>query len=76
MSGSGETTLPTISTTDLTEADVRLLRDAVYGVPSGDMNWIACRAPGGEHGKGWMHPDNVAWLRAHQRDLPYRATPK
>lgn len=60
-------------TPPLTEADVRKLRDTVFGKPCSDANWAACRMPGGEHGKGWLHPLNVEWLRAHAHPLPYNA---
>ena len=40
----------------LTEREVRALRDQVYGKPSTDNNWEACK-------RRWMRPDSVAWLR-------------
>lgn len=39
----------------LTEAEVRTLRDCVYGHPSSDHNWEMCR-------ENWMRPDSVEWL--------------
>jgi hypothetical protein len=39
-----------------TEAEVRAMRDRVYGVPSSDNNWDGCR-------DGWMQPEAIAWLR-------------
>lgn len=37
------------------EAEVRSMRDAVYGVPATDHGWDQCR----EH---WLKPSEVAWL--------------
>jgi hypothetical protein len=37
------------------EAEVRALRDAVYGKPSTDGNWNACSG-------AWMRTENIAWL--------------
>ena len=39
-----------------TEAEVRALRDLVYGVPSTDLNWEYTK-------KNWLRPDMVNWLR-------------
>jgi hypothetical protein len=39
----------------LTEAAVRTMRNLVYGKPTTEANWEACR-------EGWMRPDSVAWL--------------
>jgi hypothetical protein len=46
----------------LTEAQVRALRDEVYGgTPSSDKNWEGCK-------DAWMQPDEILWLqRAKQR---------
>lgn len=41
-----------------TEAEVRALRDAIYG-PGSDNNWDNCK-------EAWMRPENIAWLRANQ----------
>lgn len=41
-----------------TEAEVRALRDAVYGQPATDKGWDACKSK-------WMQPDSVQWLREH-----------
>lgn len=46
---------------DPEEQHVRALRDAVYGQPSGDKNWDACR----EH---WLRPDSVRWLREKTKE--------
>lgn len=43
----------------ITEAEVRALRDLVYG-PCTDNNWAACR-------DGWMKPENIEWLRRQSR---------
>lgn len=43
----------------LTEADVRALRDLVYGQSSTDRNWEACK-------EEWMRPENLAWLQAQK----------
>ena len=40
----------------ITEAEVRAMRDEIYGKPSTDKNWDGCR----EH---WMTPENIQWLR-------------
>jgi len=37
------------------ESKVRAMRDKVYGVPTTDGNWDACR-------NGWMHPESIKWL--------------
>lgn len=53
-----------------TEAEVRALRDTVYGVKSGDANWAASRdyqCTGGH--LGWMAPENTKWLKAHTAPL-------
>lgn len=39
-----------------TEAEVRALRDAVYGVPSTDNNWEMCK-------ENWMRPESISWLK-------------
>jgi len=38
-----------------TEAEVRALRDRVYGHAATDRNWNGCK-------ENWMHPDNIRWL--------------
>jgi hypothetical protein len=38
------------------EAEVRTLRDQVFGQSSTEKNWAGCR-------EDWMRPDSVAWLR-------------
>ena len=43
---------------NLPEAEVRLLRDAIYG-PTTDRGWEACK-------HNWMKPENVRWLITHQ----------
>ena len=43
----------------ITEAEVRALRDRVYGQPSTDKCWNAC-------GKYWMTPENIAWLKSQK----------
>ncbi len=51
-------------TTDLNEAEVRALRDQVYGKPSGDENWRYTR-------QNWMRHDSIEWLKKHaQRKTP------
>lgn len=42
----------------MTESEVRALRDAVYGVPTTDGNWEACK-------ENWMRPGSIAFLREH-----------
>jgi len=46
-----------IAATQLTEAEVRALRDRVFGEASTDNNWEACKHL-------WMRPDQIAWLLA------------
>jgi hypothetical protein len=43
----------------LTEAEVRALRDCVYGHTCTDVGWDRCR----EH---WMTPENIAWLKSQK----------
>lgn len=38
------------------EAEVRAMRDLVYGVPSTDLNWDYTK-------KNWLREDSIAWLR-------------
>jgi len=45
-----------VATEQPTEAEVRALRDQVYGHPATDRCWDAC-------GKIWMQPENLAWLK-------------
>jgi hypothetical protein len=45
----------------LTEAEVRALRDRVYGKPISDNEWATARPH-------WMSPDGIMFLRAH--DFP------
>lgn len=47
---------------NLTEAEVRVLRDRIYPNvkdSDGNANWAACKDK-------WMEPDNVRWLLEHQ----------
>ncbi len=44
-----------------TPAEVRALRDRVYGKPISDREWETC-------GPNWMRPDGIAFLKAH--DFP------
>lgn len=46
----------TAPATNLADAEVRALRDRVYGIPTTDNNWDACR-------QVWMKPEEVAWLQ-------------
>lgn len=46
-----------------TEAEVRALRDKVFGAPITDNEWQTCRSH-------WMKPIETAWLVAH--DFPIR----
>jgi hypothetical protein len=39
---------------ELSESEVRALRDAVYG-PCTDKAWDACK-------NAWMNPDSIEWL--------------
>ena len=47
-----------MQTIPITEAEVRALRDLVYGKPSTDKNWEACH-------EAWMTKENIQWLREH-----------
>ena len=52
-----------MNTKPITEAEVRAMRDQVYGKPSADKdekNWNGCR----EH---WLTPENIQWLREHSQ---------
>ncbi len=40
----------------MTEAEVRALRDRVYGQPISDKEWAHCR-------EKWMTTENMRWLR-------------
>ena len=51
----------------MTEAEVRALRDRVYGHISTDKNWERCRVD-------WMHPANIAWLLTKDAS-PLKARP-
>ena len=44
------------STTAFTEAEVRVMRDQVYGITCSDRNWEGCR-------EQWMAPENINWLK-------------
>ena len=41
------------------EADVRRLRDRVYGQISTDKNWEACK-------DAWLKPENIKWLKTQK----------
>lgn len=50
---------------EVSEAEVRRLRDNVYG-PTSDDGWRAC-------GPNWQKPENIQWLRsrpANQQPKP------
>jgi hypothetical protein len=47
----------------LTEAEVRALRDRVYGLPTSDNNWDACR-------ESWMRAEDTAWLQKQAGETP------
>jgi len=47
-------------TPDITESEVRALRDTVLVGKSSDRNWDACR-------ENWMKPDSVQWLLDHSK---------
>lgn len=59
-----------MTATSPTEAEVRALRDLVFDSRSTDESWLAC-CHAGDKGEGWLHPDNVQWLREHANHLPY-----
>ena len=55
-----------------TEAEVRVMRDKVFGKPSTDKNWDACK-------ENWMRADSIEWLQNTVRSmappwLPERGT--
>lgn len=39
----------------LTESEIRVMRDYVYGIPSTDSNWNGCK-------EGWMKPGGIRAL--------------
>ncbi len=43
-------------TPQYSEAEVRAMRDQVYGAPATDRCWNAC-------GEAWMTPENIQWLK-------------
>lgn len=50
----------------LSEEQVRALRDMVFEAPCPDHGWAACR-------ENWMRPENVRWLldqAAKKRETP------
>ncbi len=55
---------------ELTEQDVRAMRDQVFESASTDNNWEACK-------QFWMQPSETAWLlkkiRTAQRAIPTNA---
>ena len=53
----------------MTEAEVRALRDRVFGHKSTDRNWEGCK-------ENWMHPDNVRWLISKGSSATATATGK
>jgi hypothetical protein len=40
------------------DAEVRALRDKVFGILTTHNNWLYCR-------EYWLTPANIAWLREH-----------
>lgn len=40
---------------NLTESEIRALRDRVYGHPTSDKNWEGCR-------ENWLRPESTQWL--------------
>lgn len=49
-----------IDARNYSEAEVRQLRDNIYGrTAEADKNWEACR-------DNWMRPDDIQWLLDHQ----------
>lgn len=48
-----------------TEAEVRALRDRVYGHTSTDRNWNNCK-------DAWMDPANIRWLQEQDQRTPAR----
>lgn len=48
---------------NLTEAEVRALRDQVYGVPIPDNGWERCK-------ENWMQPENIRWLLERSQRSP------
>lgn len=59
------TTGPLPAADTLTEAQVRALRDRVYGHISSDRNWERCK-------ESWMDPANIRWLQAQDQRTPAR----
>ena len=46
----------TKETFEMTEKQVRKLRDLVYEEPTKDKNWDGCKTE-------WMHPSEINWLQ-------------
>ena len=51
-----------ISLTELTESEVRRLRDLVFDQVSSDKNWESCR-------EYWLKPEETAWLVQRARTM-------
>jgi hypothetical protein len=52
----------------MTEADVRALRDRVYGKEVTDSGWATCR-------KDWMRPQETHWLHLQLFGVGYSELP-
>ena len=50
--------MSTNQTTELSEAEVRALRDQVFGHNSTDKNWDGCK-------EKWLTPEGIQWLQDH-----------
>lgn len=44
---------------NITERQVRNLRDKIYGVPISDKEWNTCK-------DNWIREENIKWLIEHQ----------
>jgi hypothetical protein len=44
----------------MTEAEVRALRDRVFGTPTTDKNWDYCKT-------SWMRLESIWWLKVHDK---------
>ncbi len=51
--------MATATTNTMTEAEVRALRDLVYGQAANERCWNASR-------DSWMKPEEIAWLKSQK----------
>jgi len=56
MNAIANTSVPSVPSVPYTEAEIRAMRDQVYGIASSDNNWNGCR-------EQWMTLENIEWLK-------------